>query len=325
MKKRIALNFELPAAQGQAALPEWLELVPAGEFQGRDGRRWINDQPDQVLAYNQALNRDTVVDIEHASELKAPQGEPAPAGGWIRELAVRDGAVWGRVEWTDLGTGLLSSRHYRYYSPALLYDAEHRVRGIASVGLTNKHNLDLPALNHQSTSPKQEQAMTLPAAIRKALGLADDAGEAQALNAIDTLKSEKQVALNAAQQPPDLAKYVPRADYDALKTKHGELETALNSERSTQREKEITALVDQAIEDGKVTPATRDFYLATCRQENGIEQFKQFITKAPRVTAEDSDLDQRQAEQHQTALNSEQQKIAAMFGNSAEDIAKYSQ
>jgi phage I-like protein len=309
---RIALNFQLPAID-QAA-PEWLELVPAGRIQGRDGRAWLNDQPAQVLAHNHALNRDVVIDIEHASELRAPRGEEAPAAGWITELQIRDGAIWGRADWTARGRALILNREYRYYSPAFLYDSEGRVRGIASVGLTNKHNLDLPALNHQTT----EDSMSVAAAIRQALGLKDDANEADVVLAIGNMKT----ALNSAQQP-SLEKFVPRAEFDALQQKHDTLQTALNTQQTTQREAEITALVDGAIAEGKVTPPTRDFYLATCRQEGGIEQFKAFIAKAPQITAA-TNLDQRKpGDGEQLALNAEQAQIAAMFGNSAEDIQKY--
>lgn len=33
------------------------------------------------------------VDMEHSTEIKAPNGEPAPAVGWIEDLEDRGGAV----------------------------------------------------------------------------------------------------------------------------------------------------------------------------------------------------------------------------------------
>ena len=86
-----------------AAAPEWIELLPAGVFYGRDGRGPFRlDDPAAVIASTTALqmNAGLPIDYDHATDFGAPEGRPAPAAGWIRELEVRTGAVWGRVEWT---------------------------------------------------------------------------------------------------------------------------------------------------------------------------------------------------------------------------------
>jgi phage I-like protein len=315
-KNAIALNFQIPtSATEQAALPEWLELVPAGRITGRDGRLFINDQPDRVLAFNNELNRDIVIDIEHASYHKAPKGEPAPGQGWIVELENRDGAIWGRVEWNAAGTELIRNREYRYYSPAFICDQTDHVRGIHSVGLTNRQNLDLPALNHQSNSEEQPMDKIL-----LALALAATATQDDVVTAINKLKTD--VALNA-EKPPSLDKFVPRADYDAVTAKRDELQVALNAQQKEKHDAQINTLVDDAIKAGKITPATREFYVATCNQQDGIEQFKKFVEAQPVIT-DATNLDGKQVEQgSQVALNSEQQKINSMFGNSTEDLKKY--
>lgn len=317
MKTCIALNFELPTASAEP--PEWLPLVPAGHITGRDGRSWINDQPAEAVAYNQSLKRDVVFDIEHSTEHKAPVGDPAPAAGWIDQLEVRDGAIWGHVAWNAEGAALIRERKYRYYSPALIYSASNgRVVGISSVGLTNKHNLyELTALNHQ-----QEDAMSLSAAIRKSLNLPETATDADAVVAIEQIKTDKQVALNA-QHTPDPTKFVPRADYVLVVGERDELKTALNSQQKAGKEKEIGELVDKAIADKKIAPVSRDYHIATCQQEGGIERFKQLLSvTAPALG--DLGLDGKQpGEGNNVALNAEQKKVAEMFGNSAEDIAKY--
>jgi phage I-like protein len=244
----LALNFELPPST-DAALPDWLLLIPAGQVVGRDGRSWINDQAEQAVAYNRAQNRDVPVDIEHATELKAPKGEPAPAVGWIKEFDARDGAIWGRVEWNDDGKALLSGHRYRYYSPAFRADRNDRVSGLSSVGLTNKANLaELPALNHQST--EREGDMPLSEAIRQALSLKDDANDADAVLAIGKLKDEHRTALNAESQAK--ANLVPRADFDLVVTQRDQYKTELNSERQTHRDAQINSLIDEAIEQKKI-------------------------------------------------------------------------
>jgi phage I-like protein len=62
--------------------------------------------------------------------------------------------------------------------------------------------------------------------------------------------------------------------------------------------------------------------VATCRAEGGLEQFKKFVASAPKITAE-SGLEGKVPQQVQTALNAEQALVMEMFGNSAEDLAKY--
>jgi len=92
--KGIALNIELPA---DGTVPEWIQLLPAGqEVNGRDGRKWLNDRPDMILAAFAAEGKDVPVDWEHASEIKAPQGEPAPAAGWMKKMELRNGEIWVR-------------------------------------------------------------------------------------------------------------------------------------------------------------------------------------------------------------------------------------
>lgn len=309
----IAFNFELREGQ----LPDWLLLVPAGRFAGRDGRIWINSQPDQVVAAFLANQRDIVVDLEHAAELKAPKGDPAPAQAWITGLENRDGAVWGRVEYTDPGRALIESKQYRYYSPAFHFDSEGVIWSMASVGLTNKHNLFLPALNHQG-----DPAMKLAIAIALALGLNHEtATEDEAVVAIKKLQTDRETALNA-QKVPDLNLYVPRADYDLQLQKATNAQQQLDQIQQAKKETEITAEVDAAVKAGKVAPASRDVYLAICRQEGGLENFRKLVEASPVITKE-SGLDDKEAGKQAIALNGEMGAVAAMFGNTADDIKKF--
>ena len=132
--------------------PTELMLVPPGVvITGRDGRSWNNANPQGIVDYFVKRGVDLPFDVEHASELKAPQGEPAPAAAWVKGLEVREGgAIYGRIEWTPKGRNMVLNREYRYYSPVFLYDKSNFIlRGLASVGLTNQPNLFVPALNYE--------------------------------------------------------------------------------------------------------------------------------------------------------------------------------
>ncbi len=314
--EHVALNFQLPDGDP----PEWLELIPADRLvRGRDGRQWLNDVPESILTAFNADGRDIVFDIEHATEIKAPIGEEAPAVGWIDQLEMRDGAIWGHVSWNGEGRDHIANRRYRYYSPAFAYEKDTlRIRKLSSVALTNKPNLRLKALNHQQT----QEENTMWKRLLKALGLAEDATEEQALNVVSKLQSDLEVTTNRA-ETPDLAKFVPRADYDAALARATNAEKTLADKEKEVLESEITETVDAALKAGKITPATRDYYTAMCRQENGLVEFKKFLESAP-VIGDPSGLDgKRPPTEDGKALNTEQKMIAEMFGNSAEDIANY--
>ncbi|MND24083.1 Mu-like prophage I protein [compost metagenome] len=246
----------------------WLPLVPAGVFAGNDGRSWNNSNPDAVVA---SFTKKRPFDIEHATHIKGPQGEKAPAVGWILALQNIAGEVWGMVDWNSEGREILEKKEYAFYSPAFLFDESGTVRGIASAGLTNEPNLDqLPALNREETQ------MPLPVELTQALGLGADAEIATALTAINTLKADHQLALNRANAGPDLTKFVPKETHELALNRA----TAAEAKVKESAEAKLTALVDDAISAGKIAPANKEMYLAVCRSEGGVEQFNAFVASA---------------------------------------------
>jgi len=272
--------------------PEWVELLPLGEVTGRDGRTWKNDQPGAVIAAFAEGAAELPVDVEHATEIKAPKGEPAPAAGWIKEMKAGDGALMGRVAWNSTGAALVAGRQYRYLSPVIVYDpATRRVVRLSSVALTNKPNLRLKALNREEMQEMDQKLL-------EALGLKTGAGVDEAVAAVAALKT----ALNQAQAetkaasretasreaanretPPNLEKYVPRADFDAMAAKAAAAETALNTAKEEKLTAAIDAAIGEALKAGKITPATVDYHKAQCRQAGGLERFAAYVAAAPEV------------------------------------------
>ena len=319
--KRAILPLALNFTTGETGLPERVELLPAGELvTGRDGRSWNHPNPQAVVDQVNGRGIDLVLDIEHASELKAPKGEPAPAAGWLHDLRVEDdGRITAAVNrWTPRGEQVVRDGEYRYISPAVLYDPKTmNILGIGSAGLTNKPNLALAALNNE-----QQEDSTMLKKILAKLGLPEDATEATALNAIGTLQTDLQTALNSAQTPP-LEKFVPRADYETALNRATTAEAKIAQGEKDRLEGEIETAINQALTEGKIAPASKEFYVATCRAEGGLAKFKAFISSAPKIVA-DSGLDGKSPESDgQVALNADQASIMNMFGNTAEDIAKF--
>jgi hypothetical protein len=84
-------DFSVPVELGvhgavltvDGALPEWIELLPSGEFKGRDGRGPFRlSDPVAVVAATRALNMEAgiPIDYDHASEFAATEGRRAGSG-----------------------------------------------------------------------------------------------------------------------------------------------------------------------------------------------------------------------------------------------------
>jgi len=158
----LAINTTL-ADSSPELVPQWVQVIPAGEMSGRDGRKYINNDPDKIIESFRSSGKDSWVDINHGSYQKNPP-DPlvARSVGWIKELQNRLGAIWARIEWTIEGANLISSKAFRYLSPALIIDSKtNSVKALDSVGLVNSPNLQLPALNHEDRLMPTEQEIAL--------------------------------------------------------------------------------------------------------------------------------------------------------------------
>lgn len=264
----LALNFEGGTA------PDMVQLTPPGpNVDGRDGRKWILPNPEAVIAAFRDHGADLPIDIEHATQLKAGNGEPAPAVGWITDMEVRDGALWGAVNWTEDGARAVSSGAYRYLSPAFRFEqARGEILRMTSAGLTNQPNLHLEALNRES----EEGETGMDPAIAEALGLNANATAADAVVAIGKLAEARDTALNSAKHP-DPASFVPMADHQLALNRIKGFEEG----EKTRQGEAITAALDEAIKAGKIAPASREYHEATCRQEGGLARFQAFVEAQP--------------------------------------------
>lgn len=303
----------------ERGLPERVMLFPAGrELVGRDGQRWVFDaeKARDATAANQAH---IPLDFNHATELKVKHGDETPAAGWITQVDVQEGSLWGSVEWTDKGRYAVMARHYRYLSPAFLFDEKTREVGrVVSVALVNKPNLRLPALNREGV-PMDEETTAGATGQAAADGAATPAEAPETAAAAPGGDAAPALASEAA---PDLSRYVPRADYDLAIARAAEAERRLSERARADRESEIDSEVRSALAAGKIAPGSADYHRKACAAEGGLARFREFVSAAP-VIAGPSGLDGRSPDAGAPALNAEGRQVAAMFGNSAEDLQKY--
>jgi phage I-like protein len=227
--------------------PDWVRLMPAGTFRAKDGRGpWTLADAAGVIARSMA-NGPLVLDENHATDLAAKNGQPAPAQGWITELQARADGIWGRVEWTSAGQQLLAARSYRGLSPTFAADKAGRVLAILRAALTNDPALpELLQLHNQGPSMDLTQ-------LREALGLAADADETAILAAVTANRT-------AAQQAAASATSL-QARVDAMAGQIVTLTTQVAQAETASRRAAATALVDAAIKAGKPVNALRDHYI----------------------------------------------------------------
>lgn len=276
---RLALNSAIlavcraiPQAMPEGEAPERLAVIPAGTIIGVDGRTFINSDPDAVVRAFRDGGRDLPIDVEHATHIKGPAGEPAPAVGWMTDLTVENGVIVATVAWNSQGRALVGDKAYRFISPAFTHDASGRVIALRSLGLTNEPNfLQLPALNRETTMDR--------AKLIALLGLAATATDAEIEAAIST-----SIALNRKGAQPDPTLYVPKADLDAALNRATVAETQLKKISDDAAEAEAVALVDGAVKDGKVAPASRDHYLTLCRSGQ-MATVKTMLATLPKLGA----------------------------------------
>jgi len=315
-----AYHTQLPGVSLHFAgggVPDWIQLTPAGpEIQGRDGRAFRLSDPEAVAQRFRDSDQPIVVDIEHASAL-AEIGQAAPAQGWVEEIEVRDGALWGRVSWTQAGRQLMEAEAYRYVSPVFTYDAESReILELVSAGLVHSPNLRMQALNHRDN----EETPEMDKAIREALGLDAEATAADAVVAINKLKDDKATALNAAERP-DPEKFVPKADHDLALNKLAAHEQAAAEREAADQQ----AAVDEAVEAGKIAPASKEYHLATCKAV-GVDKFREMMGTLPVIGGTtEKPGEKKGGDTAATALNAEQAALARALGTTPEKFAEMAQ
>lgn len=256
--------------------PHWVHLIPSGQFSGRDGRGPYTLDVAAVLAAFADNKADLPVDFDHQSLTAAEKAGPVPAAGWIKELAVREDGVWGRVEWTPRAAETLANREYRYLSPVFRYEAKTgRVVALVSAGLTNTPNLILRAAARAEGAIVEELMNRIIAMLNLPVTATADDVVTELQKVIDKLRTtetEMQTAQARLAAGPDPAQWVPKSMYDEAAQRVSTLETE-------RLEAAVNAAVADAQAQRKITPAMKHWALDYARRD--LAGFKAYVAAAP--------------------------------------------
>ncbi len=312
-----------------------VQLFPAyGTWKGRNGLGpyTIADKAhaERIIAATAAAQGpvELMFDYDHQAVRAPAVAGKALASGWIKSLTAEDDGIWAEVEWTASAAAAIEAREYRYSSPYFLHDKAGNVTRILNAGLTNTPNFNLAAVAASSLIGEQTPMDELLKAILKALGLAEDATQEQAMAKIaeltgaTTTVTAMATALGLAASAdgaaiasaistlkvgkPDPSKFVPIEQLQAVNNRL----TVIEGDRHE-------AAVASAIKAGKLAPALKDWAM----DPNNRAAFASFIATAPvllapgAATANAVDLDA-------VTLTDEDKAIASAMGWSEAEMLK---
>lgn len=312
-----AITLPLPpdaTLDGAAVAPEWVELVPAGEFSGRDGRGPFRLDAAAVLAAFERGGIDLPIDYDHQTLEADAKAGPVPAAGWIKALEAREGALWGRVEWTPRAAGLITQKEYRFLSPVFRHDKTGRVLALEGAGLTHYPNLDLEPVAHAKGDAMPEDLFErLVMMLNLSATTTPDELVAELQKAIDQLAALK---TEAQSRQPNPAEWVPMSQHKTVAEELAKLQAEVAAQNAE-------ALVSAAMRSGKLAPALKDWAMDyACRDAQG---FAAWTEKAPVILPADAHSAAPRVASNADTLTDEDRYVCAALGLSERDFAAHKQ
>jgi phage I-like protein len=239
-------------------------------MKARDGREFeLNDTSELINAFTES-GVDLPVDYEHQyDKADAKQSGPVPVAGWIKALEIRSDGLWGQVEWTETANELISKKEYRYLSPSFLHENGH-IKRLQGAGLVHRPALQLTALASEESKAidkLHDGDSRLIARLAKIFALGENPTDDDVISAIaERLNLAADLAIQ--NMDPDPSRYVP---VEAV----AELANDRSQQIHSMHQREVERSVEQAIDQGHITPGMRDW--ATALASSNPESFESFI------------------------------------------------
>lgn len=265
---------------------DWVRVAPFGEFPNPVGRQIVDRQAAEamVAAFNSISTRLATLwrglpvyegHPDDAAWRAANPGSRAVAVGRVKEMAVREDGLWGRVAWNDKGDALV-----RGDAPAYTAHSPHwgmlpvsgrpgkifRPVELFSLGLTNQPNLPDTLLGVNEAggatippNPMREKIIALLAALGRPVSDPATVTDEQLVTAAnEAAPAAAQLVSQAAQAGPLTTQLATaRAETTAAVNEATQLRTQLGAERTARAELIVVA----AINEGRLTQAQREEWL----------------------------------------------------------------
>ncbi|PHS34907.1 MAG: hypothetical protein COA82_06665 [Alkaliphilus sp.] len=328
----IANSIEVKGVPGE------VKILPVGNVTSLKGDFIVDAESfKQMKDTFEKRGLDVVVDYEH----QTLENVEAPAGGWIKDIKMEDGAIIAKVEWTKKAQEYLENKEYRYLSPVVLTrKSDSRAVVLHSVALTNTPAINnmYPIINKDISEEvdleeyKNEGGNEMDSKkIAALLGLQEDATEEQIVEALKEIINKKAegtgeeivanktvlglLGLDETSKTEDVtssimalknpAGFVPASEFDKLK------------ERLDKKDGE--ELVTRAMKAGKITATQKEWAIEYALKDPA--GFEKFIEKAPEVVPMGEISfggKTTQKKDDETTI-----RVCKMLGVNSEDIEKY--
>jgi phage I-like protein len=285
-------------------IPEWVQLIPSGEFATRDGRGpFKNSNPAQIIDFFESSWKMPIrFDYDHQSFTAGEKAGPVPASGWGLELEDRgDDGIWCRVDWTARAKELISAGEYKYLSPEFCHDPKTmEVMAIVGASLTNDPALYLKAIatlqRMNMKSPKEMYAAmlkdpTCAAKMREECGMSADSTDEEMMAMMfpevdpaeealeDPATEANETAEEENREGHMMGSFVPIETYQMLSSEVKAMKKQMQLAEATATKVRATASVDEAIKEGRIPPANREYFLRQAIKDLG--EFEKFAASAP--------------------------------------------
>jgi len=158
------------AGDGKTGNLKRVQLLPAGEFRGRDGRGPYRADVSAIMRAYAEWGMPLAIDYDHQGVHTAQNGAPAPAAGWIKRLVNQSDGIWADVEWTPRAQAMIAAGEYRYLSPVFDHTKSGTAIRLLGAGLTNSPNLHLTAIASRLPGVQANNPLTVDAMARRSDG-----------------------------------------------------------------------------------------------------------------------------------------------------------
>lgn len=203
------MSARIKNRDGATAKDGWYQIEVSGEHPAGEGRKQVIDPIAlQAIVHNfrtEAAEHDDfpglLVDADHLSHDEA---NDTAALAWLKEVDIRNGQLWGRLDLTDLGELAVEKKRYKFFSTEYpadgledLSNGRVRPKRLSGLAFTNRPNNRgaKPISNRSGKSEAEEQTKNDDMKnIAEKLGLPADADEAAILAKIATLMSSEATA-----------------------------------------------------------------------------------------------------------------------------------
>jgi len=288
MKSLLSLHNTLPT--GDATVPEWIQVLPVGQFFGDDGRGpFVVNNAQQIIDASFNNRTKLPIDENHSTDV-ALKGEPTPARGWIVAMQAREDGIWARVEWTEEGKQLVGSRAYGFISPAIMHSdtKPYAVGRILRASLVNDPNFNMKSLHKKEIQMEAELIKLLGldekadkksimstlrdklnggaasiktvTAAAKALGLEDGADGEAVITSLNSRLAENQPAGDEGDKDQTIAALNDQVK--SLNNTVSDLSKQLTGEVQTNAKARAERVIGKALDDLKIVPTLKDHYIS---------------------------------------------------------------